>query len=82
MLSPPVTWFCFSWDVPFQREVPFSSLQSRSLNLIGTTHARVHAGDNRNVSSDSHVWGLLPTRHVKGRAWLRFWPLARAGLVP
>lgn len=39
-------------------------------------------GDNRNVSSDSHIWGLLPTQHVKGRAWLRFWPLARVGLVP
>lgn len=39
-------------------------------------------GDNRNVSSDSHVWGALPARAVRGRAWLRFWPLGRAGHVP
>lgn len=39
-------------------------------------------GDNRNVSADSHVWGVLPARYVQGRAWLRFWPLARAGHVP
>jgi signal peptidase I len=36
-------------------------------------------GDNRNASADSHVWGFLPARYVVGRAWVRFWPLARAG---
>ncbi|MBN1207640.1 MAG: signal peptidase I [Myxococcaceae bacterium] len=36
-------------------------------------------GDNRNASSDSHDWGLLPARNVRGRAWLRFWPTSRAG---
>ncbi|WP_224243910.1 signal peptidase I [Hyalangium gracile] len=36
-------------------------------------------GDNRNKSSDSHDWGFLPRSHVRGRAWVRFWPPVRAG---
>lgn len=36
-------------------------------------------GDNRNQSYDSHSWGLLDQSAVHGRAYLRYWPLDRAG---
>jgi signal peptidase I len=31
-------------------------------------------GDNRNDSSDSHAWGLLPIQNVIGKAILIYWP--------
>jgi signal peptidase I len=31
-------------------------------------------GDNRNDSSDSHSWGLLPNEEVVGKAILIYWP--------
>ena len=31
-------------------------------------------GDNRNDSSDSHAWGLLPIDNVIGKALLIYWP--------
>ncbi|MFH1393105.1 MAG: signal peptidase I [Patescibacteria group bacterium] len=35
-------------------------------------------GDNRPVSSDSRIWGLLPKSDIVGRAWIRVWPFNRA----
>lgn len=32
-------------------------------------------GDNRQASSDSRSWGLLPGENIIGRAWLLYWPL-------
>lgn len=31
-------------------------------------------GDNRNESSDSHAWGLLPMENVVGKALVIYWP--------
>jgi signal peptidase I len=36
-------------------------------------------GDNRNSSSDGHLWGFLPQESIIGRAVVRFWPLNRIG---
>ena len=32
-------------------------------------------GDNRNDSSDSHVWGTVPWYDMVGQAWVSYWPL-------
>jgi signal peptidase I len=31
-------------------------------------------GDNRNRSSDSHSWGMVPFENVIGKAWIVYWP--------
>ena len=38
-------------------------------------------GDNRNESSDSHVWGSLPVENVVGKAFYILWPIERQGFV-
>jgi signal peptidase I len=38
-------------------------------------------GDNRNNSSDSRSWGVLPRQDIIGKAWLCYWPPERWGPV-
>ena len=39
-------------------------------------------GDNRPNSSDSRYWGPITKDAISGRAWIIYWPLNRAGVVP
>lgn len=38
-------------------------------------------GDNRQASSDSRVWGILPRNDIVGRVWLRVFPLSTFGFI-
>ena len=39
-------------------------------------------GDNRNNSSDSHIWGMVPYQNIIGKPWLCYWPIDKWGLAP
>jgi signal peptidase I len=38
-------------------------------------------GDNRNNSSDSRDWGTVPIENIVGKAWVRYWPLNKIGVI-
>lgn len=38
-------------------------------------------GDNRNNSSDSHTWGMVPMNNVIGEALVVYWPPSSWGLI-
>ncbi len=63
---------------PYLNETPSYTLAAQT---VPEGHYFV-LGDNRNNSSDSHIWGMVPYQNVIGKAWLCYWPVSKWGLAP
>ncbi len=64
-------------DEPYLRERPSYTFQPVT---VPPGHYFV-LGDNRNNSSDSHIWGVVPESNIIGKAWFSYWPPGSIGLV-
>jgi signal peptidase I len=38
-------------------------------------------GDHRNSSNDSRNWGEVPEKYIYGKAFFRFWPVTKVGVI-
>ncbi len=55
---------------------------SRNRTLLMEEDEYFLVGDNRSHSSDSRAWGPVPLDRIVGRAFLVYWPVSVAGLIP
>jgi signal peptidase I len=64
---------------------PWSHVAEIGAKPISTTFVTANhyfmVGDNEPNSCDSRYWGLLPRSDVIGKAFVRIWPLHRAGFL-
>jgi len=65
-------------DEPYIAEEPYYNLQPQDV----PEDSYFVLGDNRNHSSDSHVWGVVPEGNIVGKAWICYWPPSEWQSVP
>ena len=65
-------------DEPYIAEEPYYNLPLQKV----PEDSYFVLGDNRNHSSDSHIWGVVPEGNIVGKAWICYWPPSEWQSVP
>ena len=67
---------------PYIAAEPFYSYPSGGGEFTVPTGTIFVLGDNRNNSSDSHIFGAVPLDNVIGKAIVSYWPPEGVGIIP
>jgi len=68
-------------DYIHDAEVVTKLLNGKTHEGVVTEDYYLALGDNTNGSYDSRMWGFVAESRIKGKAFVRFWPLNRIGLL-
>lgn len=49
--------------------------------VVVPSHTYFVMGDNRDRSFDGRFWGPMPDTHLKGKAWVLYWPFSRWKII-
>lgn len=65
---------------PYIDEIHNQNLRDSIVKAVDQ-HYYFVMGDNRDNSSDSRVWGLVPEKYIYGKAFFRYWQPSKAGFL-
>lgn len=70
----------FQLDEPYLSPENFGGVSEVNMTLADDQYFVL--GDNRKVSADSRVWGMLPREDIVGRVFVRLFPITGISLFP